>query len=183
MGAEEPSIRQNAIAGRDAYIAGRDIVVGSGNVQVNVYGRQTTRGPLVVGSIPQEPPAFQPRADLLARLRSEGPGISVVRAVTGLRGVGKTQLAAEYARERIAAGWPVVAWTNAEQMPEVLSCLAEVAGRLGIAARPTAQRSPGSASGAGLRPVASGACSYSITSAPLTRCFPTFRQRAGPRSS
>lgn len=133
MGAEEPSIRQNAIAGRDAYIAGRDIVVGSGNVQVNVYGRQTTRGPLVVGSIPQEPPAFQPRADLLARLRSEGPGISVVRAVTGLRGVGKTQLAAEYARERIAAGWPVVAWTNAEQMPEVLSCLAEVAGRLGIA--------------------------------------------------
>lgn len=133
MGAEEPGIRQNVIAGRDAYVAGRDVVIGSGNVQVNSYGRRTTRGPLVVGSIPQEPPAFQPRADLLAELRSAGPGVSVVRAVTGMHGVGKTQLVAAYARERIAAGWPVVAWANAEEMPEVLSCLAEVAGRLGIA--------------------------------------------------
>ncbi|HUZ39248.1 MAG TPA: hypothetical protein VMV17_23240, partial [Streptosporangiaceae bacterium] len=47
----------------------------------------TAAGPVVVGDVPQEPPAFQPRADLLAALRRTGPGVSVVQAVTGLRGV------------------------------------------------------------------------------------------------
>ena len=59
--------------------------------------------------------------------------MSVVSAVTGLGGVGKTQLAAAYARECIDAGWRVVAWVDAEETPEVLPRLAVVANRLGIA--------------------------------------------------
>ena len=41
--------------------------------------------------MPQEPLDFQPRADLLAEVDRAGPGVSVVHAVTGMRGVGKTK--------------------------------------------------------------------------------------------
>src|ERR1700750_1154597 len=71
---------------------------------------EVTNPQVVVGDIPMEPSCFRPRAGLLTELDRASAQVSVIHAVTGLHGLGATQLAAAYARAKLAAGWGGGAW-------------------------------------------------------------------------
>ena len=66
---------------------------------------------------------------------TNGVGSSAVGGpvvVCGMRGVGKSQLAAAYARECEKAGWPLVAWMDASSRNELVAGLAELAHEMGV---------------------------------------------------
>lgn len=134
QGEGDAQVLRNVRATRDAYVAARDLHVTNYHFTSGERPASATAdvgGRLVVGDLPQQPPGFQPRTDLLAELDAVGPGVSVVHAVTGMRGVGKTQLAAAYARAKLAEGWRLIAWVNAEDAGSLeagLSAIAEAAG-------------------------------------------------------
>jgi hypothetical protein len=86
----------------------------------------------VVGPVPRAPQHFQPPVDVVRALGGIVDGsIAVVCTVTGLRGVGKTQAAGAYARQRIADGW-LVAWFPAQSEELVVAGLAELADALDL---------------------------------------------------
>jgi tetratricopeptide (TPR) repeat protein len=95
-----------------------------------------------VGDIPREPPAFWPRAGLLADLDRTGDATPVVHLLTGPSGTGKTQLAAAYAHAKLAAGWRLVAWVNAGTSGTLLAGLAAAADAMGLSAGGREQDTP-----------------------------------------
>jgi tetratricopeptide (TPR) repeat protein len=87
---------------------------------------------IAVGNIPRQPPGFQPRPHLLRQLNRAGHVAPLVQVVTGRPGVGKTQLAAAYARAKLAGGWRLVAWVNAADAGSLLAGLTAVADAAGL---------------------------------------------------
>jgi len=94
-----------------------------------------TRGvPFIWGSVPQRNKNFTGRESLLKELRERLTGkVTAVLPHTlhGLGGVGKTQLAVEYAY-RYAEDYDLVWWVSADQQPLARSALAGLAPRLGL---------------------------------------------------
>ncbi|WP_239128440.1 helix-turn-helix domain-containing protein, partial [Planobispora siamensis] len=134
------STHQRLQAWRDAYVLARaDKSIPSpaaADAPAETAGApdQTLTGQIVEGDIPRRPRAFQPRTDLLealrARMRQEGA--AVIDAVTGMPGVGKSVLAASYAWDRQAAGWPLIIWISAHTPDQILTGLAGLARRLNL---------------------------------------------------
>jgi tetratricopeptide (TPR) repeat protein len=92
--------------------------------------RTIANSQVVVGDIPAERPGLLPRAALLAQLNRTTRRSPVV-VLTGTWGVGKTQLAAAYARARLASNWRLIAWVNARDGESLLAGLAAVAEAIG----------------------------------------------------
>ncbi|GAA2139999.1 hypothetical protein GCM10009760_22800 [Kitasatospora kazusensis] len=87
-------------------------------------------------SVPQRNPSFTGRAKVLDDLRDQlvgGPTVVLPTPQTlyGLGGVGKTQLALEYAH-RYMSHYDLVWWIDAEQTELIAPVLADLAGRLGL---------------------------------------------------
>ena len=90
--------------------------------------------PPVWGNVPPRNPGFTGRDQMLADVRQAllSGGRAVVQALAGMGGVGKTQLAAEYAY-RFASGYDVVWWIAAEQAGLIGEQVAALAAELGCA--------------------------------------------------
>ena len=116
------------------YWAGRERSAVRGRNDQAAAGPALLAGRVVVGEIPREPAAFVARGTVDRLASAAGSGeVAVLCAVTGLRGVGKTQVAAAYARQRVAEGWGLVGWVNAESRDVLLAGLARVAAAAGVA--------------------------------------------------
>jgi tetratricopeptide (TPR) repeat protein len=89
--------------------------------------------PGVIGDIPREPKAFQPRPELLKRVVDiySVDHAAAVCALAGARGVGKTHVAAAYARHCLDQGIPV-SWLHAETIEQLHSSLDLMATELGL---------------------------------------------------
>jgi hypothetical protein len=137
----EPQVRQDTTAMRDAYTAGGDLTI------VNQYATSTGQPKAsgrAWGNVPARNLGFTGREQLLGAVRAAlaGGDRAVVQALRGMGGVGKTQLAIEYAH-RYAPGYDIVWWINAEQ-PELIggqfAALATVLGCVEAGAGPEAVR-------------------------------------------
>ena len=144
MTSEEPGEPRNVISGGmfiGPVLQGRDIQVtfqgGPTNSSLPGSLAHSPDGArqIVVGEIPPRPVAFLERNAVaeLGGAWDAGRRVTVVQAVTGSPGVGKTQAAAAYARDRVAVGWPLVAWVTAETSDQLLVGLTNVAAAVGVA--------------------------------------------------
>jgi tetratricopeptide (TPR) repeat protein len=116
--------------GRQTGIAGASAAVSSA-----VRPQDAEKTQIVIGDIPREPVEFERRSKVLDELLHPPSGhhMAVVFTITGPRGVGKSQLAAACARDRVNAGWRVVAWLDAETREQLLAGFGQVALEMGLA--------------------------------------------------
>ncbi|MFJ7209622.1 tetratricopeptide repeat protein [Streptomyces sp. NPDC098789] len=112
----------------------------SGRASAGDAGQVVRQPGLLVGAPPLAASAFQPREELRERIDAARAGGSVVltqarRAsagvLSGMGGVGKSQLAAQYAHQAVAEGTGLVVWVPAGGSAQVITLYAQAAVRVG----------------------------------------------------
>jgi len=119
-----------------------DLVTTAPSEGQNLDGPRFPGTPPPVWNVPPRGTAFVGRGKALEELRDRLSGAVTAlmpQAVYGLGGVGKTQLAIEYAH-RFAGDYDLVWWIDAEDAGRVRSALAELAEELGLSAATGVQR-------------------------------------------
>lgn len=112
--AHDTPARQETHAGRDAYIANEQYFFNFGVSVREPKGLAARRQ--IWGNVPARNPGFTGREEALGAVREAlvHGDRAVVQALHGMGGVGKTQIAIEYAH-RFASEYDVVWWIAAEQ--------------------------------------------------------------------
>ncbi|WP_098011473.1 FxSxx-COOH system tetratricopeptide repeat protein [Streptomyces sp. sk226] len=91
--------------------------------------------PVLIGSLPTQASAFQDRTGVRDKVdrACEGRATTAMTQVfSGGGGVGKSQLAASYAHQALAAGTEVVVWVDAAESDQITTLYAQAARRLEV---------------------------------------------------
>jgi tetratricopeptide (TPR) repeat protein len=134
-----PMVELGGLAERDAHSA---LLRGLGLGEVEPMGLPTGSGarfpsitPRIWGNVPARNASFTGRDSMMERLRDQviggSPAVILPVALHGLGGVGKTQLALEYAH-RFKADYDLVWWVNAEDPAFINAAMSDLAARLGL---------------------------------------------------
>jgi Tetratricopeptide repeat/NB-ARC domain len=109
-------VRQETRAERDAYSAARDVIIHHHHLPRVKAAQVQKLARHVWSNVPARNPGFTGRMKLLAEVRKRllAGDRTVVQALHGIGGVGKTQLAVEYTH-RFADDYDLVWWITAEQ--------------------------------------------------------------------
>ncbi|MFF3430421.1 tetratricopeptide repeat protein [Streptomyces sp. NPDC002602] len=97
-------------------------------------GSEAGAWPVTMGTVPTLASAFQARTGVRERIdgaRTGRAGVVLTQVLSGGGGVGKTQLAAAYAHEALAAGTDLVVWVDATDTDHVITQYARTAHRVG----------------------------------------------------
>ncbi|MGW2017043.1 tetratricopeptide repeat protein, partial [Streptomyces sp. NPDC001927] len=96
-------------------------------------GRSEVRWPIVVGQVPTQATALQPRSALREKIdkaRSAGGAVVLTQVLSGGGGVGKTQLAAACATDALEQSADLVVWTPATELQQVITQYAQASADL-----------------------------------------------------
>lgn len=101
-----------------------------GHLEVHLPPPPGVSWPVQVGQVPQAASAFQSRQGLreaVDRARANGAGVVLTQVLSGGGGVGKSQLAASYARQAATDGGDLVVWADATRPDGVIEAFARAA--------------------------------------------------------